>query len=57
MKLIFDQSLVKIVFEVPIVFGDISSHWCLLGRRDILVVMSDFDPIYMKFGIEVGDDV
>ena len=56
MKFIFGQSLDKFVFEVPIVFGDISSHGYLVGERDILGVMSGFDPIYMKFGMEVEYD-
>ena len=51
MKLIFGQSLDKIVFEDAIVFGDIASYGWLVGGRDILGVTSDFDPIYMKFGM------
>jgi len=30
---------------------------CLVGGRGVLVVMPDFDPIDMKFGMEVECDV
>jgi len=29
------------------------SHRCLVGGRGVLGVMSDFNPIDMKFGMEV----
>jgi len=56
MKLIFGQPVDKIAVESPIVFGGITSHECLVGRRGVLVVMSDFDLIFMKFGMEVDFD-
>jgi len=53
MRLIFGQPVDKIEVESPIVFGSIVLHRCLVGRQGILGVMSDFDPIDMKFGTEV----
>ena len=53
MKLIFGQSVDKIGVETPIVFGGIKSHGCSVGGRGVLGVMLDFDPIYMKFSMEV----
>jgi len=57
MKLIFGQSLDKIAFEFPIVFGYIGLHRCLVEGRDILGVISYFDSIYMKFGMKIEFDV
>ena len=56
MKLILGQPVDKISVESPIVFGGIQWHGCLIGGRDILGVMSDFDLIYIKFGIVVEYD-
>jgi len=42
--------------ESPIVFGGITSQGCPIGRRGVLGVMLGFDPIYMKFGMEVEID-
>ena len=56
MKLIFGQPVDKIVVENPIVFGCIKSHGCLIGRRGVLGVMSDFDLIDMKFNMKVEFD-
>ena len=41
----------------PIVFDIISSHQCRVGGRGKLGVMSDFNPIEMKFGMQVEIDV
>jgi len=56
MRLIVGQSVDKIAFESPIVFGGIKSHRCPVRWRGVLGVMSDFDPIDMKFGMEVEFD-
>ena len=42
--------------ESPIVFGGIKSHGCSVGRRGVLGVMLDFNPIYMKFSMGVDFD-
>jgi len=57
MSLIFGQSVDKIVVDFPIVFGGTTSHECPLGVRGVLGVMSDFDTIDMKFGMEVEFDI
>ena len=41
----------------PIVFGIISSHQCRVGGRGNLGVISDFNLIEMKFGMQVEIDV
>ena len=53
----FGRHLVKVQINNPIVFGIISSHQFLVGGRDILGVMSDFDSILMKFGMKIQSDV
>ena len=40
-----------------IVFGIISSRQCLIGGRGILGVISDSNPIMMKFGMKVKFEV
>ena len=47
------QPVDEIEVEILIVFGGIQSHECLVGGRDVLGVMSNCDPINMKFGMEV----
>jgi len=54
MKLIFGQPVDKITVQSPIVFGGIKSHDCPVGWPGILGVMLDFDPISIKFGMEVA---
>ena len=56
MRLIFGQPVDKIEVESPIVFGGIVSNRCLVGGRGVLGVMSDFDSIDIKFGMEVEFD-
>jgi len=56
MRLIFGQPVDKIAVESPIVSGGIISHRCFVGGQGVLGVMSDFDPIVMKFGMEVEYD-
>ena len=56
MRIIFSQSVDKIEVESSIVFGGIKLHDCPVGGRGVLGVMSDFDPIDMKFGMEVEFD-
>ena len=57
MTLIFGQPLDKISVESPIVFGGIKLHDCPVGKRGVLGVLSDFDPIYMKFDRKVDFDI
>jgi len=53
----FGQPVDKITVESPIVFGPMKSHGYFVGRRGGLEVMSDFDPIDMKYGMEVKNGV
>ena len=53
MRLIFGQSVDKIEVESPIVCSGTKLHRCPAGGRGVLRVMSDFDPIDMKFGMVV----
>ena len=55
MKLIFGQPVVKMAVESP-VFGRIKSHEYSVGGRGVLKVMLDFNPIYIKFSMEVDFD-
>ena len=56
MKLIFGQPVDKIAVESPIVFGIIKLHECPVGGRGALGVMLDFDPIHIKFSMEIEFD-
>ena len=56
MRLIFGQPVDKIEVESPIVFGGIKSQGCSVGGRGVLGVMLDFNPIYIKFSMEVDFD-
>ena len=55
--MIFGQPVDKSGIENPIVFNGIKSHECPIGGRGVLGVMPDFDPIHMKFGMEVEFDI
>jgi len=57
MRLIFGRPIDKIGIESPIVCGGINSHECLIGGQGVLGITSDFDPIDMKFGMEVVFDI
>jgi len=57
MRMIFGQPVDKSGIENPIVFNGIKSHECPIGGRGVLGVMPDFDPIHMKFGMEVAFDI
>ena len=56
MRLIVGQSVDKIAFECPIVFGGIKSHRCPVGGRGVLGVMSNIRLIDMKFVMKVEFD-
>ena len=56
MRLILGQLVDKIAVESPIVFGGIKSHGCPIGGQGILGVISDFNSIDMKLGMEVEID-
>ena len=56
MRLILGQSIDKMAVENPFVFGGLKSYRCPVGGRGVLGVVSDFDPIDMKFGMEVEFD-
>jgi len=54
--LTFGQSIDKIAAENPIVFGSTKSHRYLVGGQGVLLVMSNIDPMDMKFGMVVEFD-
>jgi len=54
--LILGKHLVKVEIKNPIVFGVISLHQCRVGGRGNLAVMSNFNPMEMKFGMKVEFD-
>jgi len=56
MQLNFGQPIDKMAIESPIVFGSIKWRGCPVGGQGVLGVMLDFDPIYMKFSMEVDFD-
>ena len=52
----FGRPVDKIAVESPIVFGSIKPHGCPVGRRGVLRVTLDFDPIFMKCSMDVDVD-
>ena len=50
------QTIVNVEIKNPIVFGIINLYQCRVGGQGNLGVMSNFNPMEMKFGMKVEFD-